>query len=306
MLAAVSDSQFIEILGGLTAQNPVSCKATLCSGGDTHSSYRLQITTEHDGHQLLFAKVKELSRHQVLQSEYHSLIILNEKYGLCYPETRLIDHDDQHSFLILSYQDLKSLSEAGRTSESGKQLAELVFAQHQITADTFGWSANNYIGLSEQINQADSNWIRFYGSKRLLPQLELAQKNGLTANLVTQVSTLISNLSKYFIDYDPQPSLLHGDLWSGNVGIVGSTNKPMLFDPAPYFGDRESDIAFTELFGGFPQSFYDRYRELSPLHENYRLRRPIYNCYHALNHFNLFGNVYSDMVKQQLDEVIGV
>ncbi|MFT7527860.1 MAG: protein-ribulosamine 3-kinase [Arenicella sp.] len=232
--------------------------------------------------------------------------ILNEKYGLRYPETRLIDHDDQHSFLILSYQDLKSMSEAGRTSEFGKQLAELVFAQHQITSDTFGWSANNYIGLSEQINQVDSNWIRFYGSKRLLPQLESAQKNGLTANLVTQVSILISNLSTYFVDYDPPPSLLHGDLWSRNVGIDGGTNKPILFDPAPYFGGRESDIAFTEFFGGFPQSFYDRYKELSPSHENYRLRRPIYNCYHALNHFNLFGNVYLSMVKQQLDEVIGV
>ena len=306
MLAAVSDSQFTAILAGLTGRKPVACKATLCSGGDTHSSYRLQIATEHDGNQLLFAKVNELSRHKVLQSEYHSLNILNQEYGLNYPQTRLIDHDDQHSFLILSYQDLRSMSDGWRTSESGKQLAELVFAQHQITSDTFGWSANNYIGLSEQINQTDSNWIRFYRLNRLLPQLELAQKNGLTPDSVAQISNLISNLSSYFVDYQPLPCLLHGDLWSGNVGIDGFTNKPMLFDPAPYFGDRESDIAFTELFGGFPQSFYDRYKELSPLDKNYPLRRPIYNLYHALNHFNLFGTSYLSLLKQQLAEVIGV
>jgi protein-ribulosamine 3-kinase len=303
MLATISDSQFSVILAGITDQKPMSCKASLCSGGDTHSSYRLNITTDHHDDQLLFAKVNELSRHKVLQSEYHSLNILNDQYGLNYPQTKLIDHNDEHSFLILSYQDLRSMNEAGQNSEFGHQLAELVYAQHQITSDTFGWSVNNYIGLSKQLNQSGSDWVRFYATNRLLPQLESAQKNGLSPGLVTQVSNLIMDLSNYFVDYDPSPSLLHGDLWSGNVGIDGSTNKPMLFDPAPYFGDRESDIAFTELFGGFPQGFYDRYEELSPLHENYELRRPIYYLYHALNHFNLFGGVYLSMVEQQLDEI---
>lgn len=306
MLTAVTDSQFTAILAGLTDQEPVSCKASLCSGGDTHSSYRLQIASEHDGGQLLFAKVNELSRHDVLQSEYHSLNILNEKYGLNYPKALLIDHDDQHSYLIMSYHDLHSMSDGGQNSESGKQLADIVFAQHQVTSNEFGWSANNYIGLSEQINQSDSNWIRFYRSKRLLPQLQLAQKNGLTRELSAQILYLMANLSNYFVDYKPQPSLLHGDLWSGNVGIDSFTNKPMIFDPAPYFGDRESDIAFTELFGGFCKGFYNRYNELNPLHENYPLRRPIYNLYHALNHFNLFGSGYLNMVKQQLDEVFAI
>lgn len=306
MLSSVNENQFEAILASLTGEVPVSYKATLCAGGDTHSSYRLQLTTELDGDKLLFAKVNELSRNQVLQSEYRSLNILNERYGLNYPQALAVDEDDHHSYLLLSYHDLDSLSNNVQNPEFGEQLADIVFAQHQITSSKFGWSANNHIGLTEQINQPDVDWIRFYRSKRLLPQLELARKNGLTPELAKQVEYLMTNLADYFVAYEPRPALLHGDLWSGNVAIDRSTNKPMMFDPAPYFGDHESDLAFTELFGGFPETFYHRYKELSPLHENYPLRRPVYNLYHALNHFNLFGDSYLPMVKEQLDEALAV
>ncbi len=128
--------------------------------------------------------------------------------------------------------------------------------------------------------------------QRLLPQLDLASRNGASADPSTVVNDCV-RAKHFFAGYHPQPSLLHGDLWGGNWGVAGN-GQPVLFDPAVYFGDREADLAMTRLFGGFGASFYAAYQAAWPLDAGgVTTRITLYNLYHVLNHFNLFGGGYS-------------
>jgi len=135
------------------------------------------------------------------------------------------------------------------------------------------------------------DWIAFYRAWRLRPQFELARHNAAPRGLLRQGERLLERLEAFFPGYHPMPSLLHGDLWGGNHGYADGV--PVLFDPAVYYGDREVDLAMTELFGGYPADFYAAYREAWPLDPGYRVRKPLYNLYHVLNHFNLFGGGYA-------------
>ena len=114
---------------------------------------------------------------------------------------------------------------------------------------------------------------------------------------------LLKNLERFFIGYEPKASLLHGDLWSGNYGYLNN-GEPVIFDPAVYYGDRETDIAMTELFGGFPAEFYTAYNEAWPLDKGYQQRKNLYNLYHILNHFNLFGGGYAMQAENMMDQLL--
>jgi fructosamine-3-kinase len=166
----------------------------------------------------------------------------------------------------------------------GAQLARM----HQSTADTFGWDHDNWIGSSPQINTRDADWIAFTANCRLLPQIGWARRRGLKLG---QADQLVNRLPDFFRDYSPLPSLLHGDLWAGNAGFL-EDGTPVVFDPASYYGDREADLAMTELFGGFPESFYDGYESVWPLDPGYAVRKDLTILYHVINHFNLFGGGY--------------
>jgi fructosamine-3-kinase len=107
----------------------------------------------------------------------------------------------------------------------------------------------------------------------------------------------------FFENYEPAPSLLHGDLWAGNAASVDGA--PVIFDPAVHYGDRESDIAMTRLFGGFGESFYEAYNEAWPLDEGYRQREPLYQLYHVLNHLNLFGGAYLGRAESLIARLLG-
>ncbi len=113
---------------------------------------------------------------------------------------------------------------------------------------------------------------------------------------------LLQRLPALFLDYQPVASLLHGDFWGGNAGALPD-GTPVIFDPAVHYGDRETDIAMAELFGGFPDSFYAAYREAWPLDSGYELRKPLYNLYHVLNHFNLFGTGYLGQARRMIDKL---
>jgi fructosamine-3-kinase len=162
----------------------------------------------------------------------------------------------------------------------GRMLATL----HRHTGERFGWERDNWIGLAPQKNGWSDDWIGFFRDCRLAPQLARAA-------LEREAQPLIAVLPSFFDGYLPQPSLLHGDLWSGNAGFLRD-GSPVIFDPAVYYGDREADLAMTELFGGFPPAFYAAYREAWPLDSGYEQRRDLYNLYHVLNHANLFGGGY--------------
>ena len=170
-------------------------------------------------------------------------------------------------------------------------LARMLAKLHRHTGERFGWTGDNWIGLSPQKNAWSDDWVGFYRDCRLLPQLERA---GLTGEALP----VLDRLKSFFENYKPVPSLLHGDLWNGNVGFT--TEGPVMFDPAVYYGDREADLAMTELFGGFPREFYVAYEEVWPLDPGYAARTPLYNLYHLLNHLNLFGGGYLERVQSAL------
>ena len=170
----------------------------------------------------------------------------------------------------------------------GEQLATL----HRHTTDQHGWHRDNTIGLTPQHNLQTDEWVAFFREHRLKFQLDLAAGNGYAGELQDMGSRLAERLSDFFGGYDPAPSLLHGDLWAGNWGVADGV--PVIFDPAVYYGDRETDIAMTQLFGGFGSAFYRAYERAWPLAAGSAERLELYKLYHVLNHLNLFGSGYLD------------
>lgn len=168
-------------------------------------------------------------------------------------------------------------------------LARMLAALHRHTAERYGWDGDNWIGLAPQKNGWGDDWPRFFLEKRLQPQIEWAASKGFR---------IATPDVKELLGHHPVPSLLHGDLWRGNAGFT--PEGPVLFDPAVYYGDREADLAMTELFGGFPREFYASYAAELPLAPGYEKRRDLYNLYHVLNHLNLFGAGYLAQAKALL------
>ena len=205
------------------------------------------------------------------------------------------------SYLALEYIPLKSQLNQNKL---GEQLAQM----HRTTnpLKQFGWTQNNYIGSTPQSNQYHKQWISFWRNERLLYQLNLAKNKGYSIKAYDAGLMLAESLSLFFSGYTPKPSLLHGDLWSGNCASDMNDN-PIIYDPATYYGDRETDIAMTELFGGFSADFYSAYNNYYALDSGYKVRKNLYNLYHILNHYNLFGGGYArqaeNMTKQLLSEI---
>jgi protein-ribulosamine 3-kinase len=161
-------------------------------------------------------------------------------------------------------------------------LGQVLAALHRNTAARYGWASDNWIGLAPQENGWFDDWPAFWFEKRLAPQARRARATGFAFDL--------EGLRGLLAGHRPPASLLHGDLWHGNVGFTAA--GPVLFDPAVYYGDREADLAMTELFGGFPPAFYAAYDAAWPRDSGYARRRDLYNLYHVLNHLNLFGAGY--------------
>jgi fructosamine-3-kinase len=200
--------------------------------------------------------------------------------------------------LVVEHLELRSLDRAGGAA-LGRQLAAL----HRHTHAKFGWAKDNFIGLGAQPNGWLDNWPRFYAEKRLRPQLALARSNGADRRTLDGGEELAEKIAAFFIGGHPVPSLLHGDLWGGNAGQLPD-GTPVVFDPACYYGDREADLAMSELFGGFPDAFHAAYREAWPLAEGYETRRTLYNLYHVLNHFNIFGAGYLGQAQRMVGKLL--
>lgn len=183
----------------------------------------------------------------------------------------------------------------------GEQLSEL----HRTgTAPAYGLDHENYIGSTVQVNGWVDDWVEFFAARRLLPQMELAARTGnLTASRRAMLERLIARLPGLLSGVERQPALIHGDLWGGNV--IAGPGGPALIDPAVSYSDREAEIAFTELFGGFSASFYAAYNATWPLDPGYPERRELYNLYHLLNHLNLFGEGYAYQVDAVLRRYAG-
>ncbi len=203
------------------------------------------------------------------------------------------------AFLALEWLDFEG---GGRDAELGRALAEL----HRVTGREFGWHRDNTIGTTPQRNATADDWATFFRDRRIAPQLAFAADNGYRGRLQSDGERLLAAIPGLLAGHAPPPSLLHGDLWSGNAARL-ATGEPVIFDPAVYYGDREADLAMTELFGGFGADFHAAYREAWPIDAGYSLRRTLYNLYHVLNHLNLFGGGYlgqaEAMIRRLLAEV---
>ena len=192
-------------------------------------------------------------------------------------------------------------------SDYWETLARELAAMHQADASAFvesgvfGFYEDNFIGARPQDNAPLATWVDFFRDKRLAPQFKAAASN-FSGEEMSRVTKLLDHLDDFLIE-PKKPSLIHGDLWSGNV-MAGPDGKAMLIDPAAYVGNSEADIAMTELFGGFAPEFYQAYREANPMQPGYEKRRDLYNLYQLLNHLNLFGKSYLGPVLSIVDEYV--
>ncbi|MFZ1288861.1 MAG: fructosamine kinase family protein [Melioribacteraceae bacterium] len=228
--------------------------------------------------------VKKYSNSKINLAEANGLNEIAKSKAIRVPKVIFVNDE----FLILEFIDSKS--KAKYFSDTfGRQFAKM----HKFTADKFGFFEDNFCGSNHQKNlPKNENWIEFYFENRLKFQFKLAEKNGFAnLELRKEFFNIEKNISKIFDGSENLPSLLHGDLWNGNI-ISDEKGNPCLIDPAVYYGNREADLAMTKLFGGFDFEFYNAYNEEFPLVENWQYRENIYKLYHVFNHLNLFGMGY--------------
>lgn len=260
-------------------------------GGCINSATILQ-----DGSRKFFVKLNDAARLSMFEAEAEGLKEILQSRSVRVPQPVCSGAVDGSAYLVLEHLELEGAG-SGSLEQLGRALAQM----HRATQKEFGWHRDNTIGSTPQINTPCANWVEFWRKHRLGFQLELAIQNG--RNMMKKGERLMADLGNFFRNYRPAPSLLHGDLWGGNVGAIGE--RPVIFDPAVYYGDREADLAMTELFGGFSARFYQAYQETWPLDPGYQLRKTLYNLYHVLNHFNLFGGGYASQAEHMMDTLLG-
>jgi len=259
-------------------------------GGCINEAYRVS-----DGNSAYFVKLNSSQYHDMFETE--ALSLQEMQLGTVrVPKPICSGQTETQAYLVLEY-----LALSGRPDPAlfGQQIA----AMHQITSNQHGWLRDNTIGATPQLNNRSNNWVSFWREQRLLPQLNLAHKNGYGSALSPVTDKLLADFERLFDSYSPQPSMLHGDLWGGNAAALAD-GTAVIFDPAFYYGDRETDIAMTQLFGGFEPRFYAAYNEAWPLDAGFAVRKTFYNFYHILNHLNLFGGGYLGQAISMAEKVL--
>ena len=268
-------------------------KISSISGGCINQAYCIK-----DDKHSFFVKLNKTESIQMFEAEATGLQEIKNSHAIRVPTPICWGKNETNSWLVLEYIEMDSATKNG-SEALGIGLAEM----HRMSFEKFGWVQNNTIGSTPQINEFSFDWIKFWRKHRLGYQLQLAKTNGYTGKLLKQGECLMAELDTFFSGTTKVASLLHGDLWSGNYSydVAGS---PVLYDPAPYYGDRETDLAMTELFGGFSTTFYAAYSEAYPLDPGYKIRKILYNLYHILNHLNLFGASYLHQAEHMIEKLL--
>jgi fructosamine-3-kinase len=248
-----------------------------------------------DGQTSYFVKLNTAAGQKMFEAEADALKELADTNTIKVPQPITHGAASGQSYLILEALPFGS-SKPGSWEAMGQQLAQL----HRSTTKRFGWQRDNTIGSTPQHNNWTDDWPTFFREQRLGPQFQLAKGNGFK---FARADELLEHVADILADHSPAPSILHGDLWSGNAGFLHD-GTPVIFDPATYYGDRETDLAFSEFFGGFPSDFYQAYEKEWPLPPGYEKRKTLYNLYHVLNHANLFGGGYAGQAQSMVNRLV--
>ena len=271
-----------------TGQKFVGDRIQSKSGGCINQTAKIS-----DGDRHYFVKTNQASLLEMFIAEAIALQQIYDTRAIRVPKPICWGIVEDTAYLVMENLELG-------TKQNWEVMGRNLAAMHKVTSDRgFGWERNNTIGSTPQINNWTEDWIEFWIEYRLGFQISLAKRKGWICNVSEQ--DLYATIPSLFRDYQPQPSMVHGDLWCGNAAFVES--EPVIFDPALYFGDREVDLAMTELFGGFPSHFYQAYQAAYPLNQGYQKRRNLYNLYHILNHFNLFSGSYGSQANRMITDI---
>jgi len=261
-------------------------------GGSINAAFLLAA----ENGQKYFVKTNRSGQQAMFEAEARGLQALASSFTLKVPEAVCFGGDQVQSYIVLEYLEL-----AGSADQRilGEQLATM----HRVTVERFGWEIDNTIGATFQPNAWMDDWLDFWSERRLGFQLQLAAKNGYGGELQSLGEKLLLEMPKLFAGRQIPASMLHGDLWGGNVaGLKDGT--PVIYDPAFYYGDREADLAMTYVFGGFTPDFYASYQNAFPLDDGFSVRKTFYNIYHIINHLNMFGGGYHGQAIHMIEQVL--
>lgn len=262
------------------------------SGGCINAAFKLTMATG----ETFFVKRNSRALLPMFQAEICGLQALAETKKVRVPTPLGTVQSAEHAFLVMSW--ISHGPSHGSTHERlGRELAEL---HRHSAAKEFGFEIDNFIGSSPQPNDWSSSWKKFFVEHRIEYQLRIAKSNGFGSSF-RNPKRLLKNIEDLLSD-SPKPSLIHGDLWSGNF-IVDSDGDPVLIDPAPYWADREAEFGIVTMFGGFKESFFAAYRESYPFESGFERRLLAYQLYHYLNHLNLFGESYLAQVQKIIAKI---
>jgi fructosamine-3-kinase len=294
----------------VTGESFAQCDRRSVSGGCINSGYALS-----NGQRSVFVKLNQAARLAMFEAEAAGLEDMIATQTIRVPRPLCWGIAAESAYLVLEWLELGRAGSAAWDS-MGRQLAALHRAiatpTHHASntpqpalmqpdnKQAFGWRMNNTIGSTPQINSWTADWTSFWASHRIGYQVSLATRRG---GQFPRQAQLFAAIPKILAGHQPQPSLVHGDLWSGNAAVT-TAGEPVIFDPAAYYGDREVDLAMTELFGGFPTAFYQGYNAVFPLAAGYQQRKTLYNLYHILNHFNLFGGSYDTQANRMIEQLL--
>lgn len=256
------------------------CRVDALGGGETGATFQVDLNGRA-------AFLKWLSDGDALDAEADGLAALAKAIRV--PE--VLDHGNLAGgrALLLEWLPLSAPGERFWPA-FGRSLAAL----HGVEGERFGHHRDNWIGANPQYNRPDSDWPRFFVEQRLLPQLRWARDRGLEAAVSERLERVMARVPAWLAGLSVRPALVHGDLWRGNVGALAG-GRPVVFDPAVYYGHAEVDLAMLSLFGPVPDTFYRAYGK-NPEAVDFQHRVRLYNLYHLLNHFNLFGGGYAGAV----------
>jgi fructosamine-3-kinase len=275
----------------VTGKNFQSSQRRSVSGGCINQGYAVS-----DGQQTYFVKLNQASQVAMFEAEMLGLQQMYDTKTIRVPQPLCWGTAGNSGYIVLEWLEM-----GGGNSKSWHEMGRKLAAMHQASSDKgFGWVMNNTIGSTPQINTWVEDWAEFYTKHRLGYQFQLARRKG--GNFPLQ-DKLLAAIPELLAGHTVEPALVHGDLWGGNAGCTVD-GEPVIFDPATYYGDREVDIAMTELFGGFPAAFYQGYEEVFPLDAGYEQRKTLYNLYHILNHFNLFGGGYGSQANRMIEQIL--